>query len=51
MVNRAFNNGRLVFCEEDVYKFINETGKLNFDAYHFMPYHPLLSLRQIKISV
>ena len=51
----AINNGKLplimgcsFFCEEDVYKFINETGQLNFDAYHFMPYHPLLSLKQIK---
>jgi dihydrodipicolinate synthase/N-acetylneuraminate lyase len=36
------------FCEEDVYEFIDKVGKLNFDAFHFMPYHPLLSLRQIK---
>lgn len=36
------------FCEEDVYEFIDKVGNLNFDAFHFMPYHPLLSLKQIK---
>ena len=40
------------FCEEDVYKFINETEKLNFDAYHFMPNstHILSFARTNKIS-
>ena len=38
------------FCEEDVYKFINETGKLNFDTYHFMPYH-IIIVKTNKVSV
>ena len=35
------------FCMDDMIKFIGETGHLKFDAYHMMPYHPLLSLKRI----
>ena len=35
------------FCYEDIKKFIDQTGNLQFDAYHLMPYHPLLSLDRL----
>ena len=35
------------FCLEDSLNFIDATANLNFDAYHYMPYHPLLSMEQI----
>lgn len=35
------------YSMEETIKFIKETGDLNFDAYHLMPYHPLLSLKQL----
>ena len=48
------NNGKIpvvmgcsFFCMDDMIKFIGETGHLKFDAYHMMPYHPLLSLKRI----
>lgn len=48
------NNGKVplmlgcsFFCMDDMFKFIDETGDLNFDAYHMMPYHPLLSLKRL----
>lgn len=51
------NNGKIpliigcsFFCEEDIYEFVDNVGDLKFDAFHFMPYHPLLSLDQIKIQ-
>lgn len=36
------------FCYEEIIEFIDQTGKLEFDAYHFMPYHPLLSLERLS---
>ncbi len=35
------------FAMEDILSFINETRDLEFDAYHVMPYHPLLSLERL----
>ena len=35
------------YSMEEIFQFIKETGHLKFDAYHLMPYHPLLSLRQL----
>ena len=35
------------YCLQDTFNFIEETQGLNFDAYHFMPYHPLLSLDRL----
>jgi len=36
------------FAMEDILNFIEETKDLEFDAYHVMPYHPLLSLDRLK---
>ena len=36
------------FAMEDILDFIHETSNLEFDAYHVMPYHPLLSLDRLK---
>ncbi len=45
------NHGRLplilgagFFCQEDIFNFMDETRDLEFDAYHVMPYHPLMGL-------
>ncbi|NJL70859.1 MAG: dihydrodipicolinate synthase family protein [Candidatus Competibacteraceae bacterium] len=35
------------FCMEDSLAFMKETAGLEFDAYHVMPYHPLLSLDRL----
>lgn len=35
------------FAMEDILNFIEETSGLDFDAYHVMPYHPLLSLDRL----
>jgi len=35
------------FAMEDIMTFIHETAELEFDAYHVMPYHPLLSLERL----
>ena len=35
------------FAMEDILTFIRETSDLEFDAYHVMPYHPLLSLERL----
>ncbi|MBW1705217.1 MAG: dihydrodipicolinate synthase family protein [Deltaproteobacteria bacterium] len=35
------------FAMEDILNFIRETEGLEFDAYHVMPYHPLLSLDRL----
>ncbi|MEW5725209.1 MAG: dihydrodipicolinate synthase family protein [Thermodesulfobacteriota bacterium] len=35
------------FALEDILDFIRETRDLEFDAYHVMPYHPLLSLDRL----
>jgi 4-hydroxy-tetrahydrodipicolinate synthase len=35
------------FALEDVLEFINETFTLDVDAFHVMPYHPLLSLDRL----
>lgn len=35
------------FAMEDILTFIRETSDLQFDAYHVMPYHPLLSLGRL----
>ena len=37
-------NFRRRFLLEDTLNFIDETNKLDFDAYHIMPYHPKLSM-------
>jgi len=36
------------FAMRDSINFIKETSHLDFDAYHVMPYHPLLSLDRIE---
>jgi dihydrodipicolinate synthase/N-acetylneuraminate lyase len=45
------NRGRLplvlgsgFFCMDDIFAFMDQTRDLDFDAYHVMPYHPLLGL-------
>ena len=35
------------FAMDDIMTFIRETTELEFDAYHVMPYHPLLSLERL----
>jgi len=35
------------FCMEDSLAFMDQTQDLEFDAYHVMPYHPLLSLSRL----
>jgi len=35
------------FALEDIITFIRETAEMEFDAYHVMPYHPLLSLERL----
>ena len=35
------------FCMEDIRAFMTATRDLQFDAYHVMPYHPLLSLDRL----
>ncbi len=32
------------FCMDDIFAFMDQTRDLDFDAYHVMPYHPLLGL-------
>jgi 4-hydroxy-tetrahydrodipicolinate synthase len=36
------------FAMEYILSFIGETSELEFEAYHVMPYHPLLSLDRIE---
>lgn len=50
----AANDGRLplilgtgFFALDDVFRFMDVTCDLSFDAYHVMPYHPLLSLNRL----
>jgi dihydrodipicolinate synthase/N-acetylneuraminate lyase len=45
------NRGRLplvlgsgFYCMDDIFAFMDQTRDLDFDAYHVMPYHPLLGL-------
>lgn len=35
------------YCLDDILAFIDATAELEFDAYHVMPYHPLLSLARL----
>ena len=35
------------FAMEDILRFITDTKDLNFDAYHVMPYHTLLSFERL----
>lgn len=35
------------FCMDDTFEFIDATQHLEFDAYHVIPYHPLLSLERL----
>lgn len=35
------------YCLEETLQFIDETKHLQFDSYHVMPYHPLLSLDRL----
>jgi dihydrodipicolinate synthase/N-acetylneuraminate lyase len=53
-ITAAENNGKTplvlgagFFAMEDIENFIKETQNLNIDAYHVMPYHPLLSLNRL----
>lgn len=32
------------FCMDDIFEFMEKTKDLEFDAYHVMPYHPLMGL-------
>jgi dihydrodipicolinate synthase/N-acetylneuraminate lyase len=32
------------FCMDEIFAFMDATRELDFDAYHVMPYHPLLGL-------
>ena len=36
------------FSMQESLDFMNDTAHMNFDAYHAMPYHPLLSLERIE---
>jgi dihydrodipicolinate synthase/N-acetylneuraminate lyase len=36
------------FALKDSENFLNDTKLLNVDGYHYMPYHPLLSLNRIE---
>jgi len=36
------------FAMEDILSFIDATADLQFDAYHIMPYHPLLSFDRLE---
>ena len=36
------------FAMQDTINFMDDTAHLDFDAYHYMPYHPLLSLDRIE---
>ena len=36
------------FAMQDTLNFMKDTAHLEFDAYHAMPYHPLLSLERIE---
>ena len=36
------------FALKDIYSFMDETSHLNFDSFHVMPYHPLLSQKRLK---
>jgi dihydrodipicolinate synthase/N-acetylneuraminate lyase len=45
------NHGRLplilgtgFYCMDDIFDFMEQTSDLEFDAYHVMPYHPLMGL-------
>ncbi len=40
--------GSSFFSMRDSMDFMKDTAHLNFDAYHVMPYHPLLSLDRIE---
>lgn len=40
--------GASFFAMEDSLEFIRETSFMNFDAYHVMPYHPLLGLERME---
>jgi len=51
----ATNKGRVplivgagFFAMRDTINFMKDTAHLHFDAYHVMPYHPLLSLDRIE---
>ena len=39
--------GASFYCLEDTLCFMDETAGMDFDAYHVMPYHPLLSLDRL----
>ena len=50
----AANNGKLplvlgagFFCMDDIRAFMDATKDLNFDAYHVMPYHPVMGLEGV----
>ncbi len=49
--NTKINKPKILGCSfysmDEIFQFINETGHLKFDAYHLMPYHPLLSLKRL----
>ncbi|MFM2128784.1 MAG: 4-hydroxy-tetrahydrodipicolinate synthase [Pseudomonadota bacterium] len=54
-VTTAANRGRLplilgagFFAMEDILEFMQATKHLQFDAYHVMPYHPLLGLDRME---
>ena len=40
--------GASFFALDDIISFIRRVGKFRFDAFHVMPYHPLLSLKQLE---
>jgi len=39
--------GSSFYCLDDTISFMDDTAGLEFDAYHVMPYHPLLSLDRL----
>lgn len=36
------------FCMDDIFAFIDATKNLEFDAYHVMPYHPVMGLDGVE---
>jgi 4-hydroxy-tetrahydrodipicolinate synthase len=51
----AANSGKLplvlgagFFAMDDIFAFMDETNNLDFDAYHVMPYHPVMGLDGVE---
>ncbi len=40
--------GASFFAMDDIFAFMDETAELEFDAYHVMPYHPVMGLDGVE---